>query len=50
MILYTVHYIQFQALETPKAKINYLLKNKDYLESNYDIKVMNLIKSWDNVR
>jgi len=47
MILTAVHYIQFQALKTTEAKIKYLLKNKESLENNYDIKVDNLIWAWE---
>lgn len=46
LVLTAVHYLQFQSLDTPNSKIKYLLKNKDELENNYDIKVDNLILAW----
>jgi len=49
LVLTAVHYLQFQSLDTPNSKIKYLIKNKDQLENNYDIKVDNLIWAWEKL-
>ena len=47
-VLESVHYLQFQAIETIEGKVKYLKKNKDLLESNFNIRVDNLILSWES--
>ena len=39
-------YSEFQTLEI-SDKIEYLKKNQNYLESNFNINIPNLIKSWE---
>ena len=41
-------YSEFQILETSE-KIEYLKKNQNYLESNFNVNIPNLIKSWEIV-
>ena len=48
LVLTAVHYLQFQSLNIPN-KIKYLKKHKDELENNYNIKVDNLIQSWEKL-
>ena len=49
-VLESVHYLQFQAIETIEGKVKYLIKNKEELESNYNIKVDNLIWHWESLK
>lgn len=48
MVDILVHYSEFQKLKTVEKKVKYLKKNKDLLESNFNIRVDNLILSWES--
>ena len=41
-------YWQFQSLPTIQQKIEYLKSKQNDLESQFDINVTNLIKSWES--
>tara|TARA_Y100001938_G_C8029354_1_gene399790 strand:+ start:630 stop:782 length:153 start_codon:yes stop_codon:yes gene_type:complete len=48
MVDILVYYSEFQNLKTVNQKVKYLKKNKDLLESNFNIRVDNLILSWES--
>ena len=42
-------YFEFQKLDI-SDKIQYLKSNQNYLESNFNINIPNLIKSWETIK